>query len=757
MIFHGDYDVKWYGPGKNSSDSMPVGGHDIGCNVWTQEKSIYLYIQQSGWFDENNSMLKFGRLHLEFDENLIDEDVTQELILEEGYIVIHIKDICITIWVDVQYPVVHMEYKSAKTHHFNLYYESWRSQDKVVDSNSFELFQCKEVFKYPDGDVIFHKDTILPEENFLLQYHANIKEDLSIYKEFDAQGIGHYKEEAYNPQVNLICGGKLELPGMKYIGQKTGKYQDTEYTAYGYEPNISSCNFHIQVILHWEQTENEEKWEHNLASICRSANADINQHREYTREWWRNYFGKSYIQMQPSHQNETYDKMWTIGRNYQLFRYMLGCNYYGYWPTKFNGGLFTFDPGIIKNTEWWDGELSFTPDYRLWGGGSHTIQNQRLLYWPMLKSGDGEVMVQEFNLFNRALDTAKMRAKFYYNIDGAFYAEQMGNYGLCNTCDHGWDNHTGVPVPQIKYLFSNNLEIALLILEYWEFTGKDISEYMEFIDNVVMFYDGFYPENDENGKMIMYPANALETYHVVKNPIDGIAGLRCLLPKMLKLPENLASYARKEKWRKLMERVPSIKTKIFNDEEIIAYADTESDIQNCELPEMYTVFPYDIYGIGKAGIDLARRTIRNSFHTEEMRTHISWHYTGIEYARLGMLSEALEFLGRKMSDGPHRFPTFWGPGHDWTPDHNWGGTGEIQLQEMLMQTREDVIYLFPCWPSWCDVRFKLYAPQNTIISCGLKEGKIEYMEVVPEERKKDIIIIGPAKTDAENELKLLNI
>ncbi len=38
---------------------------------------------------------------------------------------------------------------------------------------------------------------------------------------------------------------------------------------------------------------------------------------------------------------------------------------------------------------------------------------------------------------------------------------------------------------------------------------------------------------------------------------------------------------------------------------------------------------------------------------------------------------------------------FWGPGYDWTPDHNWGGSGMIGLQEMLLQTNGNLILLFP--------------------------------------------------------------
>lgn len=72
---------------------------------------------------------------------------------------------------------------------------------------------------------------------------------------------------------------------------------------------------------------------------------------------------------------------------------MLGCNAYGSVPTKFNGGLFTFDPCHV------DEKQSFTPDYRKWGGGTMTAQNQRLVYWPMLKSGDFDMMPSQFDFY----------------------------------------------------------------------------------------------------------------------------------------------------------------------------------------------------------------------------------------------------------------------------------------------------------------------------------------------------------------------
>ena len=38
-----------------------------------------------------------------------------------------------------------------------------------------------------------------------------------------------------------------------------------------------------------------------------------------------------------------------------------------------------------------------------------TAQNQRLVYWPMLKSGDFDMMPSQFDFYNRMLKKAELR------------------------------------------------------------------------------------------------------------------------------------------------------------------------------------------------------------------------------------------------------------------------------------------------------------------------------------------------------------
>ena len=73
--------------------------------------------------------------------------------------------------------------------------------------------------------------------------------------------------------------------------------------------------------------------------------------KNFTQKWWNDFWKRSFIESEG-------EITVSMARNYTLFRYMLGCNAKSDWPTKFNGGLFTFDP------EWVDAKCAFTPDFR---------------------------------------------------------------------------------------------------------------------------------------------------------------------------------------------------------------------------------------------------------------------------------------------------------------------------------------------------------------------------------------------------------
>ena len=62
-------------------------------------------------------------------------------------------------------------------------------------------------------------------------------------------------------------------------------------------------------------------------------------------------------------------------------------------------------------------------------------------------------------------------------------------------------------------------------------------------------------------------------------------------------------------------------------------------------------------------------------------------------------------------------------------DHNWGGSGMIGMQEMLMQEVDGRVILFPAWPKNWDVTFRLRASGNRVVEATMKDGKVENVRI----------------------------
>ena len=284
-----------------------------------------------------------------------------------------------------------------------------------------------------------------------------------------------------------------------------------------------------------------------------------------------------------------------------------------------------------------------------------------------------------------------------------------------------------------------------MALEYARFSGLDIRPYLSLIRQSVKFYDEHYQIRqkmrtgkplDDAGRLVIFPSTSLESYRGARNPADLIAGLSACLEGLLQLDDNLVPVAEKEYYRGFLQRLPVYTYGQVNGERILQPAESWKRYQNVECPQFYPLFPFNRFALGRDDMTVFRNTWKHGEFPKNMV--ISWHQDGIFFARMGMTAEAADYNTRKLQDSRRRFPTFWGPGHDWAPDHNWGGSGMIGLQEMLLQTVGDRILLLPAWPKDWDVDFKLHAPKNTTVECRYRGGKIENLVITPEARRKDL-------------------
>ena len=288
-----------------------------------------------------------------------------------------------------------------------------------------------------------------------------------------------------------------------------------------------------------------------------------------------------------------------------------------------------------------------------------------------------------------------------------------------------------------------------MMLEEEQYTGKDISANIPFIESCLRFFDEHYQYQakklgskalDQNGKLILYPGSAAETFKMAYNSTSTIAALSTITGRLLQLPSKYLGEEKRSQWQSFLNRIPGLNYQSFNGHTTISPAKSWQRINNTESPQLYPVFPWGIYGLGKPGLDTALNTWTYDTSVIKFRSHVGWKQDNIWAARLGLTDEAWRLTSLKLKNAERRFPAFWGPGYDWVPDHNWGGSGMIGLQEMLMQVDNRKILLFPSWPKNIDVHFKLHAPYNTTVEAELKAGKIVALKVLPEGRKDDVII-----------------
>ncbi len=744
------YNITWTSQSKNSSESMPVGGGDIGCNVWVEDGDILFYMSRSGTFDENNGFLKSGRMRIRLSPNPFKTEARfrQTLKLKEGYVeIIGESDgqpVKVDIWVDVLAPVIHVDVDSKDPVSMEAAYESWRTYDNEISGTETDSYRS---FLGAPVKAVVRKDSTAFRGDDILSYHRNDRKMPNAFNMcVEQQGLTGVKTQMWNPLENLTFGCLVRGKNMEPAGTGEGRYASADFKSWKIKSKKPLQKHFLTIYLHIDQSETSDEWLSSFYSLTDAYEKTRDSARQKTEKWWHDFWKRSHIFIKPSSSGND-NTAWSIGRNYQLFRYQLGCNAYGAYPTKFNGGLFTYDPEYV------DDRMRYNPDFRSRGGGTFTAQNQRLVYWPMLKSGDFDMMAPQFDFYLRSLKNAELRTKVYWGHNGASFTEQLEIFALPVAFEYGWNRPEGFdPGVQhnswVEYQWDTSLEFCWMILEYEKYTGKDISKYIPLVESCLIFYDEHYQylslnrttrALDENGHLIIYPGTACETYKMATNPVSTIAALDAVINGLLQISEKYLTADRQVNFRKYLKRIPPISFREKDGHKTIAPAERYERINNNELPQLYPVYPYGVYGIGRPDLEVAINTWKYGLDRPEQKDYISWHQDAIFCARLGLTDEATDITIKKLSDASRRFPTFWGPGRDWVPDHNWGGSGMIGLQEMLMQTVEEKIYLFPAWPKEWDVDFRLHAPQNTVVEGKLVDGKLTGLRVTPEYRKNDIV------------------
>ena len=734
------YQIVWPTPSIDSLDSMPLSGrHGAGANVWVQDGSIWLYLAHSGAYDEQGILLKLGCVRLTpMNVKLGGVGFSQTLDPATGTITIQQGDFKASLWFADQ--TLMFKSSSRKAESLEVVFATWRDQKR-------------EGLKLDMGGLFtMQPDQVVADETGFVWSHRNADYLYNVAALARSQGIS---ADAVNDVTShrvsggaLVVAGGLSQPeaapvqwqfwdGKAWTGRTTARQQQI-----------------IAIRLGAKIAADPQQWQAEAKALLSSSALKTAKADELKR--WNEFWNRSHIVINSG--RGTNDAGWLIGRNYQLFRYMLACNRNGELPLLFNGGIFTTDnkPGRITGNN--NNELKITqgspttPDFRRWLFCHFMSQNQRWLGWPTLANGDADLLSPSLAYYRDRAATAAARAKIN-GAEGVVYPEPIDVWGLC--CVAPLTNGL-CGAEHLTYHFSMMLENAWMALQARDALGMDITPDLPWIEGTVLFYDSFYraetrkrtgKELGADGKLVIYPANGLEFAGGATDPIEVVCGLKRITAGLLALPQ--ISPALREHLQNIQAALPDLPTgKRQGVLSLLPAKSWEREYNTWEPIEMYAYWPYRLVGITQpATLQLARDTWETvpADRARLCKQDYSWMANVVNMAALAWPEKAKERAIYKLANttAPQaRFPAFFGPGHDWLPDHNWGGSGSVGIQEMILAPEpgpKGKLSLFPAWPMEWDVDFKLHAPGQSIVEGVWRGGTVKSLKVEPSARAKDIV------------------
>lgn len=727
------YNIVWTEPGTNGLSSMPAGGGNLGLNVWAQTNAVLFYIGSPDSFDANEVLTKLARLRVTVSPNPFAVSLRQELDLESNTVLVSGRTaegglVSLRIWADAHQPVVHVEGTASAP---------------VQVTATLELDNAWNMTAGPsDNGVLWSRRAPAPSA-----YRDNL---------IAAWGMTPIADKLPDTLSNLTCGGLLLGAGFAPGAAGTGTNEGRACSTAPLATVAPVTNFAVRAVLRMAQDASLAAWTNAVRTFAAQTEATQAADRATNVAWWAAFWDRSRIVINPDG-GDTNDPAWQVGRNYQLFRAMQAANSAGKFPTFFNGGFFT---------------CRADPDLRAWAYCRFMGQNQRHIYWPLLKSGDADVLRVGTDFYARNATSRNEQIKYKLGVDGVGYNESITTMGF------GTAPATNGLTTMYPYYFTAGLEFAMMMVEAHRYFGADLQPCLPAIEGTARFYDTFYrnenkkrtgSELNAQGQLVIYPANSCESTSDKTNPADSLSGLIALSEAVLALPSGTVPPETRAYFEGFRQTLPPLDTHVTSGYTVISDslgAIGPGGIGNGENPALYSVYPFGLYGVGKGNLDLARDTWYCA--GEFTKAAYCWWYGNAVVARLGLVDAARTYALAKW-----RFPLaynllkggWWNPGDPPTrtrfpalfdggggvggagpcdiPDMDHGGSAMTGLQDMLLQTDGARLLLLPAWPADWDVDFKLHAPDQTTVAGTVRGGRLTSLTVEPESRRGDVEVQAP--------------
>lgn len=270
-----------------------------------------------------------------------------------------------------------------------------------------------------------------------------------------------------------------------------------------------------------------------VAELERAEEIPADRLRRQQRAWWENYWSRSFIRIaSPNREAE-----W-LNAAYYVHLYTLAGTNRGPVPAKGDGGA-----GPMRGDE------------RRWGI-CEWVETIRYTFMPLYASNRLEMVRGLCDFYTAMVPYLKAQTERLWDLPGLWIPETVTPWGHAedwiidehpadevNDIFWSWDPET-TPYgkfhhfnPYCGLLFTSGLVVCHYYLTYARYSGDEafLHEHAyPVIRDVSLFVTSLLCKEDD-GRYHLDPANAQETWWLVRDPEDTLIGLRAILPEFILL------------------------------------------------------------------------------------------------------------------------------------------------------------------------------------------------------------------------------
>ena len=701
-------------PLDGEKEGMPIANGSTGAQVW-QDDGIRMQIHSVD--NAPNSAFSAAQVRLSTTPTLDDsQGFEQRLNLYDGYISVDQNDgftAKIFGLPNSEILGIHVKDDRSDVQSITFDIEMWRASDNAINTSGTEDLNAWKTVKYFENNgVVGFTKGISAKEPFGYAFAATVDgADFSISKLDDLTAritITMPENGEYTIWMNSSSRCYLEL--------------DNIADAYGETPNYTSTA---------EDIFNKATSELNNAKVI-GYTAGIDSFKN----WWNEYWQRSFVQYDNGNENESdyhenlyYISLYHIG----------GAAFAKYQQMHFMNGVYN----ALKDEDirWNEGFWHF---------------NQRAVYQGLMASNHVDGYLSYLNFYDQIKDSMTTFTVSEYNEinnpSRGFITN--GVTDAMNTAETvRWDGYSGdislvgqsdstmYRSPYILWIFSTGFEVAENMYSAYQYTMDEelLAKYYEYIRRTVQFIVQW-AEKDESGLYQIDYSNAMENWWRINNASQANAGIRSLIPKFIDaanvLGKNSVDAELIAQAKDVLEYLEPITTVTENGEtRFMAYDiyDDYSDIypggvkkNNFQQPELELVYPHNLIGVDSDPELYAMAMNNYKTRSKNSTTIYCWNVDGIYAARLGLGNDANKHLGDMISLKQMRISGY-------TDD----GNGELEpmglhistINEMLLQSYDGVIRVFPAVPDNFSGAFTLLANGGFLVSSECENSTAKYIGI----------------------------